>query len=327
MNDHFSPPLSSDADPWLLNTSRWPQFDVKSVADEIARFGLVKHIAELELFGFTVVHADRINFRGAVEKAFSRICDLTEDRLGIRPDLVNGSTHVGVHTRTIGKIMHEDRVFQELLLHPIPLALVTYLLGRSCVYSGSAVFMKGPATADASLESSTARALGELSSISAKASAQRLQLGLHVDYVDRPAPFPILTELCNVTWLMSDYDEEKGSIAFVPGSHKAYRQPMDLEAEELAVPVEAPLGSIIVFNGGLWHGSFPRRIPGLRTGLALWYCRPYVARFESFTDVVTPELLAGMPERFATLMGMDRLEYGVKGAKEGKFVLRPRYFT
>jgi ectoine hydroxylase-related dioxygenase (phytanoyl-CoA dioxygenase family) len=187
--------------------------------------------------------------------------------------------------------------------------------------------MKGPAESDDGSCGEAGKALNRLSSISGKARADRLQLGLHVDYVDRPAPFPIFPELCNVTWLMSDYDEEKGSIAFVPGSHKAYRQPMDLEAEEVAVPIEAPLGSIVVFNGALWHGSFPRKTPGLRTGLALWYCRPYVARFESFTDVVTPALLAGMPERFATLMGMDRLEYGVKGAKEGKFVLRPRYFT
>jgi len=330
MDDHHTPSLESTLshpDSWAMDTSQWPAFDVKEMADEIAHLGLVKHIAELELFGYTVVHADQVNARPLAEKALARICDLSEQRLGIRPDVVGGTTHVGVHTRTIGKIMHEDRVFQQLMMHPVALALVTYMLGRSCVFSGSGVFMKGPATADQGGNSVTAQILAERGTISAKAKANRLQLGLHVDYTDRPAPFPALHEMCNVTWLLSDYDEEKGSIAFVPGSHRACRHPMDLEGEELAVPITAPMGSIAVFNSAIWHGSFPRKIAGLRTGLALWYCRPFVARLESFADVVTPELLEGMPPRFATLMGMDRLEYDVKGAKDGKFVLRPWHLT
>jgi ectoine hydroxylase-related dioxygenase (phytanoyl-CoA dioxygenase family) len=332
MDDHHAHPLQhpvSSDNSWAADTSAWPDSDVKRMADELAEMGLVKHIAELELFGYTVVHADKVNARPLAEKALARICDISEQRLGLRPDLVGGTTHVGVHTRTIGKIIHEDRVFQQLLMHPIALALVTYTLGRSCVFSGSAVFMKGPATTHdvTANDSATAKILAERNALSAKAKANRLQLGLHVDYVDRPAPFPALHEMCNVTWLLSDYDEEKGSIAFVPGSHRVCRHPMDLEGEEDAVPITAPMGSIVVFNSAIWHGSFPRKIPGLRTGLALWYCRPFVARLESFADVITPELMEGMPERFATLMGLHRLEYGLKGAKDGKFVLRPGHLT
>ena len=43
------------------------------------------------------------------------------------------------------------------------------------------------------------------------------------------------------------------------------------EAVELAVPVEAPAGSLIVFHGATWHGAFPRMTPGMRLSIANYF--------------------------------------------------------
>ena len=68
-----------------------------------------------------------------------------EQRTGVRPDLASGETHRNVFFPTLYYFLFEDPLFQEWLLHPVLLALVTYLLGESCVLTTTAVFMKGPA--------------------------------------------------------------------------------------------------------------------------------------------------------------------------------------
>jgi ectoine hydroxylase-related dioxygenase (phytanoyl-CoA dioxygenase family) len=304
--------------PWSMDTSRWPQSDVKFMAEEIARLGLSVNVAELDMFGYTIVHADKLGAQDLIRSALEAVFTLVEERSGVRPDVVSGSTHAGLYGMSMSKFLHRDRSFQKLMMHPIALALVTYLLGQRCLFSLSSLFMKGPAEGHVNTDKK----------VSFANRGERLQLGVHVDYTQHPAPFSAMVEQCNTTWLLSDYTAENGSIAMVPGSHRMRRHPADNELEEFAVPIEAPMGSLLVFNSATWHGSFPRKVPGLRTGLAFFFCRAYMRTLESHHDVVTPELLAGMPPRFATLMGVDKFEYNEQGVpKEYAQLWSPRPTT
>ncbi len=312
---------ASQSTPWSSDLATWPKSDLKDVADEIARLGLVRNVAELEMFGFTIVHADQTGARALTDRALERMCDFLEQDNGVRPDLKTGATHVNIFGRSLGQILHRDRVFQELLLHPMALALVTYLLGNMCHFSGSALFMKGPVDASNPNTSKNAYYVNK---------TKRMQLGLHCDILHRPAPFSAIPELCNVHWLLTDYSDAEGALALVPGSHRALRHPMELEGEDDAIAVTAPAGSFVLFTGATWHGSLPRTVPGIRAGMPLWYCRANMARNEDFEGIVTPELLEGMPPRFATLMGMHRVAWNAGGPKIEnlkKWPVRPGYFT
>lgn len=315
-------PFAGAADaPWCSDTSRWPDSEVKAVADEIARLGLQRNVAELELFGYTVVHADQTGAKALTDRALERACDLIVEDGAERPDFSTGATHANIYGRSLLQFLHRDRVFQELMIHPMALALVTYLMGNLCQYSGSGFYIKGP------VDEGNPKKTTNLYYAN---PSKRLQLGLHVDALHRPSPLSFLPELCNVHWMLTDYDEERGATCIVPGSHRALRQPMEGEGEDQAIPIEAKAGSFVLFLGTTWHGSFPRAVPGLRAGLALWYCRAYMHRNEDFHDVLTAELLDGMPPRFATLMGADEVVWNKNGPKTEavkKWPLRPGYFT
>src|SRR5207245_2784560 len=120
------------------------------------------------------------------------------------------------------------------------------------------------------------------------------------------------------TWLLSDYTRENGALAFVPGSHRRCRNPQSGEAAEMAVPVEAPKGSLVVWHGNTWHGSFPRTTPGLRTGIAFEFIRSYMDRHHVVDDELTDELLDGRPRRLASLLGQDLVHWGEDGPDYAK---------
>lgn len=296
-----------------MDITAWPDSDVKAVAEEIARLGLERHVYELELFGLTVVGPEKTGAADLADRAFERVCDLIEQRSGVRPDPVTGATHTDVFIPSLYNFTHEGRVFEELITHPISLALVTHLVGQRCVLGGSTVFMKGPATGHKDMQ------LG--------AKGEGLQLGLHADNNMHPEPFTPYAELCNATWLLCDYTKESGALAFVPGSHKACRNPGNGEAVNRAVPVEAPKGSLVVWHGNTWHGSYPRLVPGLRTSVAFEFVRSYMARHEHIDRHVTQEMLDRNPERYAVLMGRDLLQWGEEGPDYQKLVRRPFRWT
>ena len=74
-----------------------------------------------------------------------------------------------------------------------------------------------------------------------------------------------------------------------------------------AVPVEVPAGTAIVWHGNTWHGSFPRKMPGLRINLAAYYCRQYMVPQELYGRDVPDEILDRhrRDSRLAQLLGLN----------------------
>jgi hypothetical protein len=249
---------------------------------EISRLDLADAVVALEADGLAVVPPERLGLApDTAERLLGRVLDVMERRNGVRPDVVSGETHRNVFFPTLYYFLFEDEEFQHWLLNPHLLALVSYLLGESCVLSTTAVFMKGPAD---DVEAA-------------------LQLGLHSDQQMVPPPFPPYALICGATLLLTDYSKDDGAFAYVPGSHKLGRHPVGPEATKAAIAVDAPRGSLVVHHGALWHGSFPRRSPGLRAGMAYAFNRAFMAPVEGYREHVTDEILERHPPRFATLMG------------------------
>jgi ectoine hydroxylase-related dioxygenase (phytanoyl-CoA dioxygenase family) len=209
-----------------------------------------------------------------------------EQRSGVRPDLATGASHQNVFFPTLYFFLFEDRLFEEWLLHPVMLALVSYLLGESCVLHATTVFMKGPTDP-----------------VPAESAPGGLQLGLHSDQTMVPDPFPPYALICGATLLLTDYTKEDGALAYVPGSHRRARHPVGDEAVADAIAVEAPAGSLVIHHGALWHGSFPRVNPGLRIGMAYAFSRMFLTPLEAFRAHVTKDVIDRYPPRFARLLG------------------------
>jgi hypothetical protein len=255
---------------------------------EIDRLGLREFAEKLDVNGYVALPQETTGMSVEfIDRVRERVLDLIAEKSGVRPDVATGESHRNVFYPSLYYYLFEDRIFEELLMNEHALAMASYLVGEDCILSACTVFMKGPADPPQ--------------------TGSKLQLGLHADNAgwQLPEPFPHPSETLgvNCTWLLTDYTADDGATVFVPGSHFLRRLPNGFEGEERAVALEAPRGTLVVWGSNTWHGSLPRRKPGLRLGLAWALTRPFLAPQEPFQLDVTDEILARNPARFGVLMG------------------------
>lgn len=248
---------------------------------ELRQLGLESNIAELSSFGFTVVPPEKVGPPELVEEVREALEKTMLRRYG--PDGLAPERWANVND--IQRFMlWEDRVFERLTYNPAGLGLAQYLLGTDCVLSLCAAWVKGP---------------GEV------------RTGIHSDYLD-PAvnAQPEVFMNCNMHFMVTDYTKDDGAISFVPGSHRWRRQVTAGEAEkwaDRAVAVEAPAGSMVIWGNHTWHGSYPKKTPGLRMTLQCEYMRRRLQTEEAYRETVTQEALDRNPVRFAGLMDVYSL--------------------
>ena len=185
-------------------------------------------------------------------------------------------------------LLMADPIFEKWLLNPTLNAMMDYLMKGTQQLSSMTSFIKWQGDG-----------YGET-------------LGLHSD--TRPStPEGLIPnswfDVSNSTYCLTDYTEENGAMAMVPGSHRLYRQPKPGEGVNKAIPVQAKAGSLIIFNGGIWHGAFPKKTKGLRLNVTSYFCHRKLKTQEAYQWRVTKEMLDRNPPKFAKLVGADD-EYG-----------------
>jgi hypothetical protein len=86
---------------------------------------------------------------------------------------------------------------------------------------------------------------------------QSVAQGLHVDFASDEQGWPMV----GFIFMIDDFNPENGATCFVPGSQRAAAVPTTANV----VPACGSAGSLIVFNGSVWHGhganetDLPRR--------------------------------------------------------------------
>ncbi len=264
------------------------QFDRKPsaldrVMAEIGAQELEPHLVELEAQGFTTIPA--VLPEQTIERAKRVILDRVERLTGRQIDSETATAEDYEGMTYLPYLLYDDEIFEEILLEPKPLALITYLLGESCILSSMGCHFKGPGG---------------------------MPLPLHSDNGNgMPAPYPAYSQVANVNYALTLYSMEAGALAMVPGSHRLARPPRPDEmvlggdaTNPKAVSMDLRPGDVVVWHGNTWHGSFARQVPGIRMNLAVYFCRQYVQSQEQHKGVVPDEVLArhANDERFQVLL-------------------------
>ena len=257
--------------------------DLNEVYREIRSLGLETNLAELEAFGFTVI-ADALS-PGLTKELREAVVRVAEDFTGRRLDVDNEGEFENY--RYVPFLLFRDPVFKQSVMCPGPLALVTYLLGKSCVLSSLGSHVKGQGGPGLLLHSDQSNGI--------------------------PQPFTPASQTANCNFALTDYTEENGAFAVVPGSHRHLRQPTRseiwLEGERRnpgVIPLEVPAGSAIVWHGATWHGSFPRKVPGLRINLSNFFCRPHLMPQEDFRHNIPDGFITDDDHpRLGRLLGLE----------------------
>ena len=152
-----------------------------------------------------------------------------------------------------------------------------------------------------------------------------MDIGLHADQAWVPAPFPEHNMFLTCCWATDDFTLEGGATMVVPGSHQHRRMPSmdEVAAKEGAIAIECPAGSVAVWDGSVWHGNWPRTIPGERVVLHVAYTRLMMRPMESYPPEVEEALIAEHGEAMAQLLGRQDF----LGKPAGKGDIRGFYNT
>lgn len=272
--------------------ARKPEGVAQDILSRIRSLGLGDYVLELDSQGYTVIPPDRVGSPEFIERIRSAVLRVAEERTGV-PHALDKAGNPGQYMTAVTSadsyllfyLLFEDEVFEEWLENPVLGALIDHMM----------------------------RGVGQLSSMVAFVRwchpdiEDKLTLGLHSDSPGSPeGAVPLDYNLvCNAALVLTPYTRENGALAVVPGSHRLGRQPLPGEGVDEAVPVEAEVGSLILWHGGTWHGAFRRTTPGIRLNVTTYHCHKMLKTQERYQYEVPDDMLARRSARFARIMGAD----------------------
>ena len=273
------------------------------IADQVTDLGLASHAFELDSRGYTVIPPEVVASSEFVRRVTDTILEVAERRTGVAHALDKPGNPGRYLTQSasgnvylLWHLLFEAEVFEEWLENPVLAAMIDYLL-----------------QGDGQLSSMMAILRWQNPDIDDRDTDSSLTLGLHADSpgsLTRPvaAHFQMLKDLvCNAALVLTPFTRETGALAIVPGSHRLGRQPLAGEGVDDAIPVEAEVGSLVVWHGATWHGVFKRRTPGLRLNLTTFHCHRALKTQERYQWNVPEDMLARRSARFARIVGADDL--------------------
>lgn len=124
---------------------------------------------------------------------------------------------------------------------------------------------------------------------------------IHSDDILIPIAKPHDAIICNSMWALTDFTEENGATRVVPGSHKLPSPEYGRHYD--SVPAEMRRGSVLIWNGSLWHGGGANRTDERRVGIAMNYCAGFLRQQENQQLGIPREIVRGFSRRLRELVG------------------------
>jgi ectoine hydroxylase-related dioxygenase (phytanoyl-CoA dioxygenase family) len=229
------------------------------------------HVERVRRDGFTVVeNAIEPSLVDALNAALTRL----ERELDAKPAM-NGFE--GHKTVRIYNLLAYGAPFAEVPVHQNVLPVVEEILDNGCLISSLSSIAIDP---------------GEVAQ------------PIHADDMVIPLAKPHIPIVCNSMWALSDFTDANGATRLVPGSH-VKDNPVYGGTYE-SVPAEMKKGSVLIWDGALWHGGGANKTDKRRTGVAMNYCAGFIRQQENQQLGLNPELVKTFSPRLQELVG-----YGV----------------
>jgi ectoine hydroxylase-related dioxygenase (phytanoyl-CoA dioxygenase family) len=195
-----------------------------------------------------------------------------ERELGVKPAR---NDFEGRRTWRVYNLLVHGPGYQELPVHPRVLPLVEGVLDPGCLVSSLSSASIGP---------------GETAQM------------IHSDDQLLPLPKPHVPIVCNTMWALTDFTERNGATRVVPGSHLADHSP-DVTKSYESIPAEMRKGSVLIWNGSLWHGGGANRSSERRVGIAMNYCAGWIRQQENQQLGIPREIARDFSPRLQELVG------------------------
>lgn len=233
---------------------------------------LAAHLAAIDERGYTVL--ERIVPDDFVDELTAAIDRLME-QLAIP---FGANRFLGHRSRRIFNLLSRDPIFARVPIYNEVLPLVDAVLGGQCLLSSLTAIEMNP--------------------------GQDPQ-PLHADDGSITLPRPHVPIVCVAIWALTDFTRDNGGTQLVAGSHRRDRAPVPGEQAD-AITLEMPRGSVVVYNGSVWHGGGANRSDRRRLAIVANHCAGYIRQEENQLLAVPRELAQTFPRRLQEMMG-----YGV----------------
>ena len=246
----------------------------RSFNDHVLSDGVFAHHREqLEVVGYTVL--EHVIEPGLIDELTATIDQLLVT-LGVG---FGENAFLGLHTRRIFNLLARDPIFAKVPLNAAVLPLIEQVLDRQCLLSSLTAIEMHP--------------------------GQRAQ-PLHADDGSIALPRPHVPIVYIAMWALTDFTIENGCTHLVPGSHLWDRRPQKGEPRDETVRAEMAKGSVLVYNGSIWHGGGDNDASSRRLAIVVNHCAGYMRQEENQLLAVPREMAATFPRRLQEMLG-----YGV----------------
>ncbi|CAN5252573.1 phytanoyl-CoA dioxygenase family protein [soil metagenome] len=134
---------------------------------------------------------------------------------------------------------------------------------------------------------------------------------LHVDWHEKIVHKQF--RVCNSIWLLDNFTKENGATRLIPGSHLYEMLPQDALSDPLAphkdeIILEAPAGSVILFNSHTWHGGTTNHSPFARRAIHSYFCEIHQPQQVDQKRYILPDTLERIPADLQILLGLNEAD-------------------
>lgn len=131
--------------------------------------------------------------------------------------------------------------------------------------------------------------------------------GLHQDDGHYPLPRPRPPFIANTLIALDDFSESNGATRLVPGSHR-WTHPVN--HEENFVVAEMPAGSLLVFDGALWHaGGGNSTNDKRRRSINFNFNLSWLRQQENQYVGIPRDVWLSLPEKLQRLLGFQKVNF------------------
>jgi ectoine hydroxylase-related dioxygenase (phytanoyl-CoA dioxygenase family) len=190
----------------------------------------------------------------------------------------------GFKTVRINNLLTYDEIFWEVPLHWNVLPIVERVLDKECLLSSFCSLVLGP--------------------------GQEAQ-PIHEDTQLIPLPRPHIPITLNAIWALSDFRDDNGATRIIPASHK-YDSSPEYGRDYAAVTATMPAGSVMLFDGALWHGGGANTSDARRFAFSCAYCWGWMRQQENHRQSRSDRAV-GPRARQAHGVGSHRRQQGADG--------------
>jgi hypothetical protein len=139
-------------------------------------------------------------------------------------------------------------------------------------------------------------------------------------------PFPKgYDAVCNSIWAMTDFTKANGATRIIPGSNH-FEDRMQFEEKD-TIPAEMEKGSVLFYNGSIYHGGGANRSDAVRAGINITYCLSWLRQEENQYLTVPIEIARTLPTDLLKLIGYRRGAYSlgyVDDLRDPLEIIRPK---